>query len=184
MSNIRYVLSNTVNFSSPGIQSDNSANTLPHIFGNKEFSFEVTFYANNNIGMGDVLVANVSISSAPSYAIVEPLSSSTMKITKDANTSLFEEGYTYSAVDANTLIQTIESVPLGELLTYDRTGKSIIAWDTPTDETTNSNAMEIGTFQFTIDDGINSNNNVTYNQTYFWDPEEGFQNFQVIIGEL
>lgn len=182
MSNIRYEVSNTINYITPGIQPDDPANEFPHIFGNREFSFELVFTANNNVGpgFGYTPVANVGIESTPTYTIVEPLTSNSIRITKVANTSLFDESFTF--INANTFQQ--ETIDISQIIDYNTTNKLVVSWDTPPDETASSNAIEVGLFQLAIEDGINSSNTIQYSQSYYWDPDEGFDNFNIIIADL
>ena len=182
MSHIRYEVSNTINYDSPGIRSDDPVSEFPHIFGNKQFSYELIFTANNQVGpgFGYTPVANVGIISTPEYTVVEPLTQNTIRITKVANTSLFGESYTF--VNANTYLQ--EVVDIDQLIDYNSTNKLIVSWDTPPDETATSNAIEVGIFQLAIEDGINTSNTIQYAQSYYWDPTDGFSNFEDIIANL
>ena len=184
---IRYELNNLINFISPDIQEDDPANTFPHIFGNEEFSFEVSFFANTEIGSGSFInqpINNISIESFPSYVIVEKIGPGSVRITKDANTSIFEEGYSFSSIDANTLSQSTESIDISELPEYIIDDQLMISWDTPPDETANTNAIEFGQYVFTLSDGVNSNNIVSYTQSYFWSPFDGYDNFQILLEDL
>jgi hypothetical protein len=174
MSTIRYEIGNTVNFTSPDIQPD-LANTFPHIFGNKDFEFFVTFFT--NIGLVDSPASDVFVQSAPSYVTIEGVSPSTIKISKVANTSLFEEGFAFT--DPET--QTQETVNITEVLDYNIDNNLMIAWETPPDETANSNAVEVGTYEFIIN---NTNNVISYTQDYFWSPDEGFGIFEDILADI
>jgi len=176
---IYYEIANTVNFEMvDGVEVANTSASFPTIFGNKDFSFDVFFY--QEAPTGNSAVASVVANTYPDYIEVNQIAGNALRISKNANTSLFDESYTFVSFDENNNSNT-NIIDINLVSEYPLDNENLISWNTPPDETANTNAEANGTFQFDVLASVPEI--IILSQDYRWSYEEGKDRFDIIIEE-
>lgn len=179
---IYYEISNTINFEAPDIEEDDLASSFPHIFGNKNFSFEVSFFANTFVygaNNGIIPVSNVSVISSSDFVHAEEISTNSIRITQINNP--FDEKFLFTKIENGSI--TEELVDITNIADFELDERRIVAWVTPEEETANTNAIEVGEFELQFQAEANTTF-TQYTQKYYWDPTEGYLNLQTVLEKI
>lgn len=151
---VTYTISNTVNFESPGFVLAPGQNSFPSIWGNREFSFVVTFSPSD----GNTQILNADVLSFPEFTIVEDLGGLSFRITQIDDP--FDEWFEFFRFEGDGQVVEI----LEEPLPY----SSVVNWNTP--------ETEILTDSYLFDFGANSS--ISFSQNFHWDFSEGLNRLE------
>lgn len=184
MTTVYYEISNTVNYEPPGFDVHSPADEFPAIYGNEDFSFTLTFTADDPT-LGVVAVVNVASISAPDYVELVPDGPNVIHVIKDPTVSIFDESYLFSVFDLDientNPIQEASKSP-GEAITFaEEKGSFLIEWNPPPEEFGNSHAIEVGNFVFDVELAVGPNVEKTYTQDYYWSSDRGQEIFDQVL---
>jgi len=165
---ISYSVSNSVNYDTVGIGSENPDLVFPAIYGLSGFGYTITFT--------DSLyeITNVSVVSKPAYVNTNILLPNSVRITKNSLAIFDTETYDFATFDTS-FNKTIENYNASDANTAN-VNSSVFAWNTPQIRTvTGTYTFNITYINTTTLPGVNETISKSYTQDYVWSAASGTQ---------
>lgn len=171
---ISYNVSNEVNFQGVGFTVD-PLSTLPGIYGNVEWSFDLTFSGTSGENQDPILIDSI-VASVPEYVSVSYPSSDVVRMSKATGENIFPgEKYRFVRFETQELFEYEDVSSIED-------GLSVIGWDTPSQEEVNP------TYSFLISYTVpqtQSSGETTFSlsQTLYWNFAPGWAKLQQLVQE-
>lgn len=170
---ISYAISNEVNFVEVGLGVIDPLTTLPDIYGNADWSFDLSFSGADET-TGDPIVITDILATVPGYVSTQYPTPNVVRLSKAAGKSVFP-GEQYRLVR----FETQENFVYEDVSDIEE-GLSVVGWDTPSQEEVNPTYSFLISYTIPLQ-GTSGQTTFTLDQTLYWNFAPGWATLQQLV---